>query len=53
VDRIGNAEQRNSAIETVAQQWLQTDRKAAEAWLAQTALPDDRKAELLKESPSE
>ena len=38
---------RNSQIENVARHWLQTDRPAAEAWLAKVNLPDDRKQQLL------
>jgi hypothetical protein len=47
-DKISDLNQRNSAIENVARQWLQVDRKSAEDWLAQTQLPDDRKQRLLK-----
>ena len=46
--QISDVNQRNSAIENVGRQWLQVDPKSAEAWLAQTSLPDDRKARLLK-----
>ena len=46
--QISDPNQRNSAIENVARQWLQVDPKSAEAWLGQTPLPDDRKARLLK-----
>jgi hypothetical protein len=35
-------------IENIARQWLDMDPKAAETWLAQTSLPDDRKQRLLK-----
>lgn len=38
----------NNAIVNVARNWLRTDPKAAEAWLAKTSLPDDRKHKLLK-----
>lgn len=48
VDKLADPNQRNSAIENVARGWLQIDRKAAETWLAQTQLPDDRKQRLLK-----
>jgi hypothetical protein len=51
IDKISNADQRNSAIGNVAREWLQIDPKAAEAWLAKTPLPDELKAELLKQPP--
>ena len=38
---------RNNQIENVARRWLETDRPAAEAWLAKVNLPDDRKQRLL------
>jgi len=47
VARMTDPNLRNSSIENVARQWLQSDRKAAESWLAQTSLPDDRKQRLL------
>ena len=37
---------RNSQIENIARRWLQTDRSAAETWLAKASLPDDRKKRL-------
>ena len=46
--RIGDPNQRNSSIENVARQWLEVDPKAAEAWVAATTLPDDRKERLLR-----
>jgi len=42
---------RNSSIEKVAGQWMQMDRIAAESWLVQTSLPDDRKQRLLMPKP--
>ena len=36
-------------IENIARSWLQTDRPAAEAWLAKINLPDDRKQLLLNQ----
>jgi hypothetical protein len=50
VSKISEETQRDFAIENVARQWLQIDRKSAEAWLNQTSLPDDRKARLLQRS---
>ena len=35
-------------MENIARHWLDTDRPAAEAWLAKVNLPDDRKQRLLK-----
>jgi hypothetical protein len=51
LDKIRNSDQRNSAIESVAREWLQIDPKSAEAWLGKTSLPDDRKAQLLQAPP--
>jgi hypothetical protein len=39
---------RFNQMENVARRWLDTDRPAAEAWLAKVNLPDDRKQGLLK-----
>ena len=39
---------RISQIENIARRWLETDRPAAEAWLAKVNLPEDRKQRLLK-----
>ena len=39
---------RNDQVEKLARRWLQTDRPAAEAWLAKVTLPDDRKQRLLQ-----
>jgi hypothetical protein len=39
---------RNGAIEAVASQWLNIDPVAAQAWLVQTALPEERKQKLLE-----
>jgi hypothetical protein len=38
---------RNNEIENVARRWLETDRPAAEAWLAKVGLPEDRLKRLL------
>ena len=46
-EALADPNQRNSQIENVARQWLQTDRPAAEAWLAKLNLPDDLKKRLL------
>jgi hypothetical protein len=35
-------------MENIARRWFDTDRAAAEAWLAKVSLPDDRKQRLLK-----
>ena len=45
---ISNAQQRNNAIENLARQWLNVDRAAATAWLAQSGLSPDRQQALLK-----
>ena len=45
---ISDVSARNDAIVKVARYWLDTDHKAAEAWLVGTSLPDDRKQQLLK-----
>jgi hypothetical protein len=34
---------REAAIEKIAREWQKTDAAAAQAWLAQTGMPDDRK----------
>jgi hypothetical protein len=47
---VSNPDQRNYAIESVARNWLRTDRRSAEAWLAGTTLPDERKRALLGQS---
>jgi hypothetical protein len=39
---------RFNQMENIARQWLNTDRSAAEVWLAKVNLPDDRKQRLLK-----
>ncbi len=39
---------RFNQIENIARNWLAADRPAAEAWLANVNLPDDRKQRLLK-----
>jgi hypothetical protein len=46
-ESLTDPNQRNSHIENVARQWLQTDRPAAEAWLARLTLPDELKKRLL------
>ena len=46
-ETLTDPNQRNSQIENVARQWLQTDRAAAEAWLAKLNLPDDLKKRVL------
>ena len=48
VGKIKEEQQRNFAIENVARQWLEFDTSAAQNWLAQTSLPEERKAMLLK-----
>ena len=50
IPMIGNPDQRNNVIEQVASQWLNRDRAAAAAWLAQTDLPADRKQQLLAQT---
>ena len=45
---ITDESQRYTSIETVARSWLRRDATAAEAWLAGTTLPDDRKEKALK-----
>jgi squalene cyclase len=47
-ETLTDSNQRNSQIENVARQWLESDRPAAEAWLAKVNLPEDQKKELLK-----
>src|SRR5690606_14248576 len=44
---IRDLNQRAQAIEQVARGWLHVDRRAAEAWIAQSVLPDERKRALL------
>ena len=39
---------RNSAIESIASNWMQTDPAAAKEWLMTSGLPDDRIQALLK-----
>ena len=46
--KIKEEQQRKFAIEKIARQWMEFDSTAAQTWLAQTALPEERKASLLK-----
>lgn len=48
VTAIQNDKERYNAIEALARMWLAADRPTAEAWLAQTNLPDARKQVLLQ-----
>ena len=48
VPMIAAEAERNAAIERIAREWLRKDRDAAQAWLATTKLPEERKAKLLK-----
>jgi len=48
VDKIGNENTVNRDIESIARKWLGEDPAAAQAWLAGTNLPDDRKQKLLQ-----
>ena len=48
-ETISEPNQRNSMIENVSRQWLNTDPAAAQAWLAKTPLPEDRKQQLLEQ----
>ena len=47
IPSLAEPQQRNLAIEHLARAWLDADRRAAEAWLAQTSLPEERKRQLL------
>ncbi|MBV9009656.1 MAG: hypothetical protein JO354_10910 [Verrucomicrobia bacterium] len=44
---------RNSALQTVALQWLHKDAQQAAAWIQSTALPDDQKQRLLALAPKQ
>ncbi|MEI7808532.1 MAG: hypothetical protein WCJ07_08615 [Verrucomicrobiota bacterium] len=44
---LTDANQRNSAIQNVARNWLKTDFTAAKTWLNGTALPENQKQNLL------
>ena len=46
-ETLTDPNQRNSAIENIARNWLRTDPAAAEKWLANTSLPDQQKQNLL------
>ncbi len=48
-ERIPDENQRLFSIENVARQWLEVDRRSAEAWLNNTSLPQDRKQRLLRQ----
>jgi hypothetical protein len=50
VNDISEENQRNSYIENIARPWLEIDPKAAQAWLMQTSLSEERKQQLLKKS---
>jgi hypothetical protein len=47
-ESLSDTARRNSAIQNVARQWLQTDPVNAQTWLLNTSLPDDQKQMLLK-----
>jgi len=48
VDSIADENKRNDQIETIVHQWSKTSPDAAQVWLQQTTLPDERKAALLR-----
>jgi hypothetical protein len=48
---INDPASRNSALQTVALQWLGKDSQQAAAWIQSTALPDDQKQRLLALAP--
>lgn len=48
VDSIADESKRNQQIEAIARQWFKANPDAAQAWLQQTSLPDECKAELLR-----
>jgi hypothetical protein len=50
VTAIQNNGERYNAIEALSRMWLVADPPTAQAWLAQTNLPDDRKQKLLNPS---
>ena len=47
MEAIADEANRFNQIESVARQWLESDRTAALAWLARVNLPEDRKKGLL------
>jgi ABC-type proline/glycine betaine transport system substrate-binding protein len=55
IEEVKDSSARLESITTVAQQWLQSDRSSAEAWLAKMNLPAETKNQILHstEQPSE
>jgi hypothetical protein len=47
-ETIGDERQRNSRLESIAQNWLRQDPVNAQNWLARTPLPDTTKQRLLR-----
>jgi DNA-binding transcriptional regulator YbjK len=47
VETFSDSSSRLASIATIAQQWLQSDRPAAEAWIQKLNLPDESKAQVL------
>ena len=46
-ETIADETARNNSLENIAQNWLRTDRTAAESWIARSSLPQERKTQLL------
>jgi hypothetical protein len=44
---VTDATMRDNSIKTIAQRWLRVDAPAAQTWIANSALPEQMKAELL------
>jgi hypothetical protein len=47
--RLGNERMRNSVIESVAENWLRSDRGAATAWINNSSLTSETKKRLLSQ----
>jgi hypothetical protein len=46
-ETIGDVRVRDGRLESLARQWLRSDADAARAWIAQSPLPENRRAALL------